>query len=226
MPVAAEAEQDHALLAGLLGRLRLLDHRADRMRRLGRRDDALGPGELQPAANVSSGGSARLDEPFVHERADERRVAVVAQAAGVHRRRHEVVAERVHRHQRRQPGRVAEVVGVDALGQGRAGRRLGGDEARRRAVAQVAPQPRERRGRRSSSRRRRRRSTTSGSSPAISICAIVSCPITVWCSSTWLSTRAERVVRCPRSARRPRRPRRSRCPASRSACAALRARTR
>ena len=30
--------------------------------------------------------------------------------------------------------------------------------------------------------------TTSGYSPAISICASASCPITVWCSSTWLST--------------------------------------
>jgi hypothetical protein len=30
--------------------------------------------------------------------------------------------------------------------------------------------------------------TTSGSSPAIPICASASCPITVWCSSTWLST--------------------------------------
>ena len=30
--------------------------------------------------------------------------------------------------------------------------------------------------------------TMSGSSPAISICAIASMPITVWCMSTWLST--------------------------------------
>ena len=30
--------------------------------------------------------------------------------------------------------------------------------------------------------------TTSGSSPAISICAIASWPITVWCRQTWLST--------------------------------------
>ena len=44
------------------------------------------------------------------------------------------------------------------------------------------------RARRSSSRRRRSRSTTSGNAPASSICAIASWPITVWCSSTWLST--------------------------------------
>ena len=30
--------------------------------------------------------------------------------------------------------------------------------------------------------------TVSGSSPAIAICASASCPITVWWSSTWLST--------------------------------------
>ncbi len=69
---------------------------------------------------------------------------MVAQPAGVDRRRDEVVAERVHRHQRRQADGVAVVVGVDALGQRRARRRLGADEARRRPVAQVAAQPRER----------------------------------------------------------------------------------
>ena len=44
--VAAEAEQDRALLARLLGRRGLLDRRADRVRGLGRGDDALGAGEL------------------------------------------------------------------------------------------------------------------------------------------------------------------------------------
>ena len=73
----------------------------------------------------------RLDEPGLDQAAQHRRIAVVAKAAGVDRRRDEVVAERVHRHQRRQPGGVAEVVAVDAAGQRRAGGRLGGDEARR-----------------------------------------------------------------------------------------------
>ena len=37
--------------------------------------------------------------------------------------------------------------------------------------------------------------TTSGSrSPASSSCSLASSPITVWCSSTWLSTEPERVV--------------------------------
>ena len=75
----------------------------------------------------------RLDQALLDQRAEARRVAVVAQAAGVHGRRDEVVAQRVHRHQRRQPDGVAEVVAVDAAGQRRAGGRLGGDEARRPA---------------------------------------------------------------------------------------------
>ena len=83
--------------------------------------------------------SALLDQ-----RADHRRVAVVAQAAGVHRRGDEVVAERVHRHQRCEPHRVAEVVAIHALGQRRARGGLGGDESRRLAVAQVGPDERER----------------------------------------------------------------------------------
>ena len=58
-----------------------------------------------------------------------RRVAVVAQPAGVHGRRHEVVAERVHRHQRRHAHGVAVVVGVDAARERRARGRLGGDDA-------------------------------------------------------------------------------------------------
>ena len=71
----------------------------------------------------------RLDEPALTSPHDQRRVAVVAQPAGVHRRRHELVPERVHRHQRRQPDRVAEVVGVDPAGQRRARCRLGGEES-------------------------------------------------------------------------------------------------
>ena len=43
--VAAEVEQDHPLLARLLGRLGLVERRADRVRGLGRRDDPLGAGE-------------------------------------------------------------------------------------------------------------------------------------------------------------------------------------
>ena len=53
-----------------------------------------------------------LDHPLLDQGAEAGRVAVVAEAAGVDRRRNEVVAERVHRHQRGHPDRVAEVVGI------------------------------------------------------------------------------------------------------------------
>src|SRR5690242_15321736 len=45
--VTAQPEQDHALLPRLTGGGRLVDRRADRVGRLGRRDDALRPRELQ-----------------------------------------------------------------------------------------------------------------------------------------------------------------------------------
>ena len=68
------------------------------------------------------------DQPVEDELRDERRHAVVAQAARVDRRRHEVVAERVHRDERRQLARVAEVVGEVAARQRRAGGRLAGED--------------------------------------------------------------------------------------------------
>ena len=68
---------------------------------------------------------------------------MVAQPAGVHGRRHEVVAERVHGHERREPDRVAEVVAVGAARERRAGGRLGREEARLRLAAQHAPHERE-----------------------------------------------------------------------------------
>ena len=68
----------------------------------------------------------------------ERRHAVIAQAAGVEARRHEGRAERVHLRQRRQMAGVAEIVGVLAARQARAGCRLDRDRrgtACRRAAA-------------------------------------------------------------------------------------------
>ena len=64
------------------------------------------------------------DEPVADELGDQRRDAVVAQTAGVDRRRDEVVPERVHRDERRQLARVAEVVGEEAARERRAGGRL------------------------------------------------------------------------------------------------------
>src|SRR3989344_6999876 len=130
MAVTGEIEEYGLACAGLLAGERLVDRGAQRMAGFGRRDDALGARE----------GDARfesrklrhrdgLDQPFVAELRYQRRVAVIAQPARVNARRHEVVAERVHLHQRRQADRIAEVIGVFSLRQGRAGRRLDRDEA-------------------------------------------------------------------------------------------------
>ena len=171
MAVAAEVEEDHPLLAGLLGGLGLVEGGADRVEGSGagmipsQRANCTAAAKAAFCLNAFASTSALLDQG-----AEARGIAVVAQAAGVHRRRHEVVAERVHRHQRGHPHRVAEVIGVGAAGQRRARGRLGGDEARLLAVAQVRAAGTGRRCRRSSSRRPHSRSTTSGYSPAISIC--------------------------------------------------------
>ena len=183
--VAAEAEQDHALLAGLL---------AASASSITARIACAGSGAgMIPSVRANCTAAverlvllvgARLDRARLHEPAQHRRVAVVAQPAGVHGRRDEVVPERVHRHQRRQPGGVAEVVAVDAAGQRRARRGLGGDEPRARARRAGTGTP----ARRSSSRRRRSRRSRPAPRPPAPSAAIASCPITVWCSSTWLST--------------------------------------
>src|SRR5438552_3952260 len=125
--VAAQVEDDGLLLALLLALERLVDGAADRVRRLRRRQDALGARELDRRLERRDlGDGPRLDDPLVVELADERRHAVVAEAAGVHGGGHEGVAERVHLHQRREPDGVAEVVDVLPLGEARAGARLDG----------------------------------------------------------------------------------------------------
>ena len=86
----------------------------------------------------------RLDDAGLDQGAQHGRVAVVAQPAGVHRRRHEIVAQRVHGQQWGQPGGVAEVVAEQAAGQRRAGRRFGRDEPGLRLAAQHPARERER----------------------------------------------------------------------------------
>src|SRR6266545_3619798 len=86
--VAGEVEQDGLAATGLLALHGLVHDHADGMRGLGRRDDALGPGELE--GRLERGelrDGHRLDVLLVVELADERRHAVIAQAAGVQRRR-------------------------------------------------------------------------------------------------------------------------------------------
>ena len=64
------------------------------------------------ASKHRSGERPRLDVPAWYQQRDDRGHAVIAQPAGVDRRRHEVVAERVHLDERRQARGVAEVVAV------------------------------------------------------------------------------------------------------------------
>ena len=95
--------------------------RAQLVRRASARDDLpLGAGEEhRRREDVVLQVGLRADEAVPHELGDERCDAVVAQPAGVDRGGHEVVPERVHRRQRRQLARVAEVVREDAARQGR-----------------------------------------------------------------------------------------------------------
>jgi hypothetical protein len=128
--VAGEVEQDRLLLAFLLGALGLVDGHPDGVGRLRGRDDAFRARELQ--GGVERGELRHrlgLDHALVEQLADQRRHAVVAQAAGVQRGRDERVAERVHLHQRGQPHGVAEVIDVVALGEAGAGGRLHRDDA-------------------------------------------------------------------------------------------------
>ena len=75
--------------------------------------------------------------------ADQRRHAVVAQAAGVDGCRHEVGTEGVHLQQRREVRGVAEVVLVFALGERRRCLRLAGDDLRLRTALEVLADERE-----------------------------------------------------------------------------------
>ena len=131
-------------LAGLLGLQRLVDRALDRMVRLGRRQDALDAGEVDPGLEaLDLVVRDRLDQAEVQQVADHRRHAVVAQAAGVEAGRDELGAERVHLDQRRQVPGVAEVVGVPAAGQRRAGHRLARDHPHLAAAAQRRADERE-----------------------------------------------------------------------------------
>ena len=97
--------------------------------RKGGREPALGIGELDRGFErlaLRVGDCLHTAAP--HQARHDRRVAVVAQPAGMDGRRHELVAEGVHREQRRHARGVAEVVVEGAFGQRRARRRLGSDE--------------------------------------------------------------------------------------------------
>ena len=95
-----------------------------------RRHDALGARELH--AGLEAGVlmiGARFDQAELLAMADQRRHAVIAQAAGMEARRNEGRAERMHLDERRQMPGVAEIIGVAAAGQGRASGGFDRDDA-------------------------------------------------------------------------------------------------
>src|ERR687898_2594529 len=127
--VAREVEEDRLLLTRLVRRPRGLKRAEDRAGRLRRWEDPLASRELDRGGEaVALEVGLAADPPVAHQLGDQRRDAVVAQPAGVDRRRDEVVPERVHRNERRQLARIAEVVGEEAACEGRAGRRLAGED--------------------------------------------------------------------------------------------------
>src|SRR5215211_4792007 len=130
VPMSAEVEEDYPLLAGLPGFEREVYGRPYGVRDLRRGDDAFRLREEHPGLEGRVlGVGAGLDQTLVHQRRDYGRVAVVPEPAGVDARRHERVSQRVHLHERRRPGGVAEVVGVAALRERRARGRLDGEDA-------------------------------------------------------------------------------------------------
>ena len=136
MAVPAKAEQNYPALARLARRLCLLYHRADGVGGLGCGDDALSAGK----AHCSVEGlilaiGAGLYHARPHEPAEHGRIAVVAKATGVHRRGHEVVSQREHRHERREPCGVTEVIAIRPPCEGRTRRGLGRQETHARLAA-------------------------------------------------------------------------------------------
>ena len=99
------------------------------MGRLGPRDDALGPRELDTGLKcLVLRVRSRLHVPVLHQHGERRGVAVIAKPARMHRRGHEGVAERVHGDQRRHLAGIAEVVRELTAREGGTGRGLRRDE--------------------------------------------------------------------------------------------------
>ena len=129
--MAAEVEEDDALLPGGLRLQSLVNCAANRVGAFRSRDDALRAREQgrRFEARVLR-IRLRLDVALGMQVAEHRRHRMVPQAASVDARRHERVTKRVHLHQRRHARGVAEVVAVFALRQAGAGGRLDREEAR------------------------------------------------------------------------------------------------
>ena len=136
--VAREVEQDSAAHALLLALQCLGDGGGDGVRRFRGRNDALALGK-------HSGSLKRVEllnihcthQSILHQLAHHRPSAVVAQTASVDMRRGKLMAQRVHRNQRRVASLVAKVVLEFATSEFWARCRFGGNEARVALTAQV-----------------------------------------------------------------------------------------
>src|SRR4051812_29878541 len=138
MAVARHVEQDGLALAIALAAQRLVDRTTHRMRRLRRRHDTLAARELDTGVEASDlMVGARLDQAELRDMGNQRRHAVIAQAARMEARRNKSRAQRVHLHERREVGGVAEVIGILALGERGAGGRLDRDQAALAAATQL-----------------------------------------------------------------------------------------
>ena len=143
--MTAEVEEDGLGLAALPALLRLVDGGADGVVGLWRRQDGLGLGEAQAGGEgLQLGVGPRGDIAMLGQVADLGGHAVVAQAAGMEARGDEGGAQGVHLYQGREVGGVAKVVGELALGQGRAGGGLDGDELHVATLAQLLAEEGER----------------------------------------------------------------------------------
>ena len=143
--MATECGEDDLALSCLLAALGLANRSGDGVSRLRCREDPLATGKGQRA-----GKALRLrnrlgfgQTEFVDVR-HQWRHAVIAQTTGVDRGWDEVVAKRVHLHQRRHTSGVAEVVPILALGQARTRRRLDAPNGRVHPAGHLLAQERER----------------------------------------------------------------------------------
>ena len=133
-----QAEDDGLLLAVLLALERLVDGDADGVAGLRRGEDALDAGEhLGRLKDLGLLDGDRLHIAVMIQLRQDGAHAVIAQAAGGVGGGDEGGAERIHLRERADHAGVAEVVGVDAAREARAGGRLDGDDAVIRLAAQL-----------------------------------------------------------------------------------------
>ena len=97
------------------------------MGRFGRRNDTFGAGEEYAGSHrVELSHRTGFDQLVLEQLADDRTSSVIAQTACMYVCRMEVVAQGVHRQQRRETGYIAEIVLECSTGQFGTGLRLDG----------------------------------------------------------------------------------------------------